>query len=453
MTKSSKNWWGRFLFQDRGILPTTRLVLVYAGVLLVFILIGMFSRLSWGYIVSMNAVIFLASLLDLFFSPRRSDVTVRRKMPEEMERDRTYKVEVEIQNPSDRPFSYSIVDGLPQSFQRPFPLKGSVGSQSAAIASYDTAASSRGDYVMKKLYFRYRSTLGLWEKQITFEMEQKVKVIPDLSETRQYLQDAQKFLLHEGTRVRKYSSGSGEFAQIRKYAAGDDPRMINWRQTAKLQEVMTNEYEPEHGKYITILIDCGRMMGAELSKGNRLERVLESAITVSAAALRKGDYVSVLAFSKEVKVFVPPAKGMEHLQTILHSIYGLQVDPVESNYAAVFSYLETMQKKRSLLLLFSDIRTFLYEENALAYLIRLRQRHLFLMIGIEDRAVLDQVKEEPVDVHSAMVKSIAQKQILFQKREKRKWETRGLLMTEAREENLAVAAVSFYMDLMNRNLL
>lgn len=42
--------------------------------------------------------------------------------------------------------------------------------------------------------------------------------------------------------------------------------MINWRQTAKLQEVMTNEYEPEHGKYITILIDCGRMMGAELKK-------------------------------------------------------------------------------------------------------------------------------------------------------------------------------------------
>ncbi|RKJ08673.1 DUF58 domain-containing protein, partial [Butyricicoccus sp. 1XD8-22] len=90
--------------------------------------------------------------------------------------------------------------------------------------------------------------------------------------------------LHEGMKIRKFQSGSGEFAQIRKYAAGDDPRMINWRQTAKLQEVMTNEYEPEHGKYITILIDCGRMMGAELKKGNRLERALEAAMTVTAAA-------------------------------------------------------------------------------------------------------------------------------------------------------------------------
>ncbi len=36
-------------------------------------------------------------------------------------------------------------------------------------------------------------------------------------------------------------------------------------------------------------------------------------------------------------------------------------------------YLETMQKKRSLLLLFSDVRTFLYEENALMYLITTKE--------------------------------------------------------------------------------
>ena len=100
-----------------------------------------------------------------------------------------------------------------------------------------------------------------------------MKVIPDLTETKHYLENAQRFLLYEGSKIRKQRSGVGDFAQIRNYVVGDDPRKINWRQTAKLQEVMTNEYEPEHGKYITILIDCGRMMGAELTKGNRLEKV------------------------------------------------------------------------------------------------------------------------------------------------------------------------------------
>ncbi len=453
LTKSLKSLWARFLFQDRGILPTKRLLFVFLGISAFFVLLGVLTNVSWTYIIMMNVIVFLASFLDLFFSPGRKDLNFQRFMPEEMERDLPYTIKIEVENYSKRPFSFAFVDDLPQTFRRPFPVSGIGRKEAVTEVSYVTSAPVRGDYGVTKLYFRYKSTLGLWEKQKTAELPQTLKVIPDMTETKQYLKDAQRFLLHEGMKIRKFQSGSGEFAQIRKYAAGDDPRMINWRQTAKLQEVMTNEYEPEHGKYITILIDCGRMMGAELKKGNRLERALEAAMTVTAAALRKGDYVSVLAFSKDVKVFVPPAKGMEHMQTILKSIYHLQADPVEPNYGAVFSFLETMQKKRSLLLLFSDIRTFLYEENTLTYLMRIRQRHLFLMIGVEDEVIKRRINESPDQVEHAMIKTIAQQQMLFKKREKAKWENQGLLMMEADEEKLAVAAVSYYIDMMNRNLL
>lgn len=345
------------------------------------------------------------------------------------------------------------MDGLPQSFDRPFPLIGNVPKESTIQIKYETTAFVRGLFKIEKLYVRYSSPFGLWEKQRTVNLKDSMSVIPDLTETKQYLENAQQFLQYEGLKIRKQRSGVGEFSKIRSYVVGDDPRKINWRQTAKLQEVMTNEYEPEHGKYITILIDCGRMMGAELKKVNRLERSLEAALTVIAAALHKGDYVSVLAFSKDIKVFVPPAKGMAHLQTILHAIYNLKVDAAESNYAAVLQYLDSVQKKRSLLLLFSDVRTFLHEETALAYLKRLRKRHLFFMIGVEDQTLLKRVIIEPTTVQAAMVKSIAQQQILFKKREKNKWEKQGLQMIEAREEKLAVAAVSHYIDVMNQNLL
>ncbi|MBS4176834.1 DUF58 domain-containing protein [Bacillus sp. FJAT-49731] len=403
--------------------------------------------------ITINIVIIVGSLTDLLFSPNKHQLFIKRTFPEEMERGMTYTVPIELRNTSQHTFSYRMIDGIPQSFERPFPLKGILQKESIIEIFYDTHASVRGKYQIKKLYFRYTSLFGLWEKQVSFLLEDAVKVIPDLTETKRYLENAQRYLLYEGDRIRKHRTGIGDFSQIRNYVVGDDPRKINWRQTAKLQEVMTNEYEPEHGKYITILIDCGRMMGAELSKGNRLEKSLEAALTVSAAALQKGDYVSILAFSKEVKVFIPPAKGMAHLQTILQSIYHLKVDAAESNYAAILSFLETMQKKRSLLLFFSDVGTFLHEESALTYLMRLRRRHLFIMIGIEDVTLLKRTKEEPVTVQKAMVKSIAQQQMLLKKREKSKWEKHGLLMIEAREEKLATAAVSYYIDMMNRNLL
>ena len=452
MTKSLKSLWGRFLFQDRGILPTKRLMWIFVIVSIV-LLIGTVWDISWTFIIIVNSVVFLVSLLDLRKSPNKHQLSFKRKIQSEMERGLSYSVQIEIRNLSRHPLTFRFIDGIPQSFHKHFPCHGEMRKEEIAVATYETSAKIRGKYEINKLYFRYKSVLGLWEKQVTALLDDEVKVIPDLTVTRNYLENAQRFLLYDGLKIRKHQSGGGEFTKIRSFVVGDDPRKINWRQTAKLQQVMTNEYEPEHGKYITILIDCGRMMGAELTKGNRLEHVLEAALTVAAAALQKGDYVSVLAFSREVKAYVPPAKEMTHLQTILKAIYNLKVDPAESNYAAVFTYLQTMQKKRSLILLFSDVRTFLHEESALTYLKRLRQRHLFLMVGIEDEMLRKKIKEKPVDVQNTMMKSIAQQQILIKKREKVKWESQGLHMIEAREEKLAITVVSQYIDVMNRGLL
>jgi uncharacterized protein (DUF58 family) len=452
LTKSSKSLWARFLFQDRGILPTKRLLMLFF-ILSIALLMGSAGELSWPVIISINIVVLVISLFDLRCSPRKNQLTLKRTAVAEMERGIPYRFEIAVNNASKQSLSFRLLDGLPQSFARPFPLTGVIPREANALVTYETTAFERGKYDLNKLYFRYTSFLGFWEKQMTVELADTVKVIPDLTETKQYLEKAQQFLMYEGLKIRKQRSGVGDFAKVRSYVIGDDPRKINWRQTAKLQEVMTNEFEPEHGKYITILIDCGRMMGAELTKGNRLEKALEAAMTVTAAALKKGDYVAVLAFSKDIKVYVPPAKGMAHLQTILKAIYHLQVDAAESNYAAVLQYLEIVQKKRSLLLLFSDVRTFLHEESTLAYLKRLRQRHLFLMIGVEDRTLLMRIADEPNDVKNAMVKSIAQQQMLIKKREKMKWEKQGLHMIETPEEKLAVTAVSQYIEIMNQNLL
>lgn len=453
MKKSWKNLWGRFLFRDRGILPGGRLLVVFLAFSAVVTLLFTFSSLTWVWVFSLNGTFLLVSLLDLFYSPKKSQLIYTREIPNEMERGISYTVEITLQNVSLSAANFQFKDDLPQTFHTNLPLNGYVAGEDSVTFSYDVTAPIRGKYDVEKLFIRYRSVLGLWKKQTVARLADTVKVIPDLTETKQYLTNAQKFLLYEGQKIRRQRGGDGEFSQIRSYVVGDDPRKINWRQTAKSQEVMTNEYEPEHGKYITILIDCGRMMGAELEKGNRLEKALEAAITVAAAALKNDDYVAVLAFAKNVNVYVPPAKGMDHLQKILQSVYALEVEPSESNYPVVMWYVETMQKKRSLILLFSDIHTFLQEESALLYLKRLRQRHLFLMIGVEDEALQGYTKQDPANVKKAMIKSMAQEQISFKKREKAKWERQGLLMVEAKEEHLTTTAVSHYIQIMNQGLL
>lgn len=452
MTKSFKSLSDQFLFRDKGIVPTPRLLILLLS--LSAILIGFtWTGVSWPLVFAANGAIILLSLLDLAYSPKRNVLSLERVVEGELEREVVNEASVVIRNQSTKGMNIRVIDHFPQTFEQPFPLQGWVGEGKSVTLSFTFKAGERGDYILPYLHARYRSVFGLWEKQVRVEDRTEVRVIPDLTSTRHFLEDAQRFLLYEGSRVKKRRLGTGEFSKIRPYAVGDDIRKINWRQTAKMQEFMTNEYEPEQGKFVTIMIDCGRMMGVELEENNRLEKALEASMTVATAALKRGDYVSVIAFSKQVHAYVPPAKGMAHMQTILKEIYNLKVEGYESNYTQVFQHLQMVQKKRSLLLLFSDVSTFLYEESALHYLQRLRRSHLFLMIGIEDQVVEKQSKRLPEDLQSTLVKSIAQKHLLDKKSELQKWERQGLQMIEAPEEELATSAVSHYIHIMNRGLL
>ncbi|UOQ45032.1 DUF58 domain-containing protein [Halobacillus salinarum] len=452
MTRSFKTLWARFLFRDKGILPTPRLLLGLLAVSIVLIAAGAIG-LSWLWIVAVDGAYILASLVDLLSSPKKKQLWMERMIDEELERGLSVEGKIKVGNRSDKGAVFKLVDDFPESFERPFPLKGIIDPHSEQVTSFTFKAHHRGDYSLEGIYIRYRSKFGLWEKQMKAGLQDHIRVLPDMTESRQYLLDAQQFLLYEGVKQKKRKLGSGEFSKIRSYVVGDDLRKINWRQTAKLQELMTNEYEPEHGKYVTILIDCGRMMGVELDKGNRLERSLEAALAVATAALKNGDYVSLLAFSKEVKAFVPPAKGMAHFQTIIKEMYNLQVDDYESNYGAVFHYLQTMQKKRSFLLLFTDVNSFIYEDSPLFYLQRISKKHVFLMIGVLDEVTSSLTKEEPDTVEKAMVKSMAERHILLKKREMAKWERQGLQWVEAPEEQLAASSVSLYVQMLNRGLI
>lgn len=452
MTKSSKTWWHRRPFHAKGILPTKRLMGLFL-ILLLPIAILSYWDFGWRAFFVLNSLLFVLSFLELFILPRRNQIHIHRVVSAEVERGQGFKVQLQLKNQSQTGLRFRLIDELPLSFEKPFPISGVIAGGQTATISYETTPQLRGDYHFNTVYFRYQSPFRLWEKQMSIEDGNIISVIPDMSEVRGHLASLQSLLLHEGTKIRKSRIGGGEFAQIRNYVIGDDPRKINWRQTGKQAELMTNVYEPEHGKYITILIDCGRTMGIELTKVNRLERSMEAALTLAAVALRQGDYVAVMMFSNQVKAYVPAGKGMSHLQTIIKAIYAIQADTYESNYLKAFDYLERVQKRRSFILLFSDLDPFLFEETSLFSVQRVRKRHLFLLLGIADPMVSKWIKEEPIDTRTIMIKSAAQREVLRKSKEMKRWNRLGLEMLEVPEEQLATKAVSRYIDIINRGLL
>ncbi len=452
MIKSSKTWWDRLLFRDKGILPTRRLLGIFVSLAILFVALA-FLNLSWPAYFMINAVLLLASFLDLRLLPKPRDLSCQRVVAEELDRGQSFNMRITLANRSSFPILYRAVDHLSDAFERPFPLHGTIPAEGTVHIDYSSKPRVRGNYTVDHFYFRYRSLLGLWERQQTFDTKVTFKVIPDMTYVRQVVIDAERTLTREGVKIKKHQIGSGEFASIRSYVYGDDPRKINWRQSAKLADVMTNVYEPEHGKQITLLIDCGRMMGVELIESNRLERAMEAALAVATAALRNGDYVSVLAFSNQIHTYIPGRKGLAHLQTIIQSVYNLQSMPYESNYGTAFEYLEMKQKRRSLILLFSDLDVFFHGDDSLFYIQRVKRRHLFIMLGIADPMLSKWIEIEPTETKYAMLKSMAQKAEIERKKQMAKWDRLGVPMIEAPEETLAITALNRYVEIMNRGIL
>ena len=91
------SWLDRFLFRDRGIVPTKRLIVLFIA--LSFILfVATFFGVSWIFILAVNVFALVVSLLDLLFSARKKELKLERTMPEEMERGKGYFVHVKIDN-------------------------------------------------------------------------------------------------------------------------------------------------------------------------------------------------------------------------------------------------------------------------------------------------------------------------------------------------------------------
>src|ERR671938_2156606 len=63
-----------------------------------------------------------------------------------------------------------------------------------------------------------------------------------------------------GRRRSPLAGSSMEFADYRRYAAGDDFRRIDWRAYARLERLFLRVFEAEENLTVTVLIDCSDSM-------------------------------------------------------------------------------------------------------------------------------------------------------------------------------------------------
>jgi uncharacterized protein (DUF58 family) len=436
---------------ENGVLPTKRMIILLgcgAAVAAAGSLAGLGYALFWMY----NALLLLASIADWYTMPRAKKIAAVRRLPEQTDIGQELTVSIELENHSGQPILFRLRDDLPISFDRPEAVEG-ILKQKYETVSYTTRGNERGLFTLSYLYLRYQGKIRLWEKQAKIPCEQKIKVYPDLTAVRGYLQSLQDSLIVDGKKILLRTRSGTEFHAIREYVQDDDPRYINWSASARSRRLMTNQYRPEQGKVLTILLDCGRMMGVELEGKTKLDLTIESALTLAAVALKQGDQVALLAFSHEIKTYVPPGRGLAHLHTLVEAVYDLQSDFVESNPLQALEYLHRQQKRRSLIVLFSDMENYLLEDQLGAYLWRLRRSHLLLLLSLADPLLHEWNRTETKDSRLAYIKALAQRFWLDRKAFQQKMIGAGIQVLDIPADQLTLTVVNSYLDIKSREAL
>lgn len=112
-------------------------------------------------------------------------------------------------------------------------------------------------------------------------------------------------------------TGAGsDFAEVRAYQAGDDPRHIDWRATARSRQALTRTYHAELSRPLGLLIDRSASMRFGTRVRLKAAQALRMALWLTANAHAEGRETAVLILDQEIH-WLPAQSGMQGLQTLI----------------------------------------------------------------------------------------------------------------------------------------
>lgn len=260
------------------------------------------------------------------------------------------------------------------------------GHGGVGVARYRIALRRRGDLLLGAIHVRALGPWGLAWRQESFPVEDRIRVQPGLEELRrQRLPGLRPALAAAGLRrLRRFGEGS-EFESLREYQRGDDPRSVDWRASARRPELLVRNYQAERNQTVVLAIDAGRLMRERIGDRERLDHALAAALVLAERARSYGDRLGLIVFDDRVRTIM--TAGRVRLATLADAFAMIESSTVEPNYPIAFATLRRTFRKRSLVLVFSDIIDGTASKALVQGLVGTAARHLPVAVAIRNPEV------------------------------------------------------------------
>lgn len=348
-----------------------------------------------------------------------------------------------------------IIDEIPEQFQvRNFSIERKLDASSTSELEYKLRPVERGEYHFGKLNIYVTSVFGCIARRFTTEDNAMVPTYPSFMQLRKYDLIAMSNNLHQyGIKKIRKIGHTMEFEQIKDYVLGDDLRTINWKATAKRNQLMVNQFQDEKSQPVYSIIDKGRVMKMPFDGLTLLDYAVNASLVISNVALKKQDKAGILAFSKKVENIVVAERRTSQMNLILETLYNVSTDFYESDYSRLYADCKRNITHRSLMLLYTNFETLDGLHRQLPYLKGIAKNHLLVVIFFKNTELNTLITEKAETVQQAYDKVIAEK-FAFEKRlivnELQKYGIQSILTSP---QDLTIDTINKYLEIKARGLL
>ena len=412
-----------------------------------------------GWLASLGlgllAVWALACLWDWWSAPGPADWRVTRVHPPALALGADNQIGLDVWLRASGPRPVEARDETPVEIAcRPAVLTFRLQPGRATRVGYLASPRQRGSHSFGRIVVRAPGPLGLWRRQVAVPASERIPVYPALAAIGRWEGLVRRGALQEmGVRSwRRFGEGT-EFAGLRDYAPGDDPRRINWRASARMAKPMTSEFEPERSRPVWLVLDCGRLMAGRQAGLTRLDRGLSAALMLAWVALFRGDRVGALAVAGDVQAEISMRGGRSHYRRLLEGLVAVAPQPVDPDWELVSAQLRRRQGPRSLVVLFTDLGDPRVARELAVATAGLRPRHLPLVVTQRDLALEAAATASPDDDRALYRRAAAL--AVLEERESALWTLRslGVMTVDSGPEGITPQLLNRYLELKGRGLL
>jgi uncharacterized protein (DUF58 family) len=407
-------------------------------------------------VIVLDVAVSLLAVFDLFTLIGAARYKVERRLGPVCSLGEPQKVELFVENLSGRGRLIRLRDDVPDEFTavpRDFELL--VPPRRRAVLAYQAVPKRRGTYVFERVDVLIASRLGLWRRQTAWPLATQVRVYPDIHQIARYTMLARRDRLSTlGLRKTRRLGTDNEFERLRDYIEGDDPRHLDWRATARRHKLTCRAYQQNQSQRIIFLIDCGRLMAGDTGDGlSALDHAFNAMLLLAHVALIRGDQVGLLAFSDRIRAYVAPDGGPRRIRRLVHSVHNIFPEFVESRYDRAFLELEKRCRKRSLVVLLTNLFDELNAQVLSEYLHNLTGRHLPLGAFLRDYDLFALADHAP-DFGPDLYKGAAAAALLtWREQVLARLQLQGVLTLDVFPRELTAVLVNRYLEIKARHLL